>query len=85
MTTRGPSTALTSTTSIGVTGSRAAWEATNMLTVAAAVTTSALTRAESRGCHRREDHPSPRDAWLTHLHVRLTIEGELAVTGVPHV
>lgn len=77
--------ALASTASVGVTGSRAAWEATNMLTVAAAVATAALTRTESRGCHRRDDHPEPRDEWLTHLDVRLTIDGGLAVTGIPHV
>jgi L-aspartate oxidase len=77
--------ALSSTTSIGVTGSRAAWEATNMLTVAAAVATAAVTRTESRGCHRRDDYPAPRDEWLTHLDVRLTIDGGLAVTGIPHV
>jgi L-aspartate oxidase len=77
--------ALASTASVGVTGSRAAWEATNMLTVAAAVTTSALARTESRGCHRREDYPDPRDEWLTHLDVRMTIDGGLGVTGIPHV
>ena len=77
--------ALASTASYGVTGSRAAWEATNMLTVAAAVTSAALSRTESRGCHRRDDHPAPRDAWLTHLDVRLTIDGGLAVTGIPHL
>jgi L-aspartate oxidase len=77
--------ALAATASVGVTGSRAAWEATNMLTVAAAVATSALTRTESRGCHRRDDHPEPRDEWLTHLDVRLTIDGGLAVTGIPHL
>ena len=76
---------LTSTASVGVTGSRAAWEATNLLTVAAAVTSAALTRTESRGCHRRDDHPEPRPEWLTHLDVRMTIDGDLSVTGVPHV
>lgn len=77
--------ALASTSSYGVTGSRAAWEATNMLTVAASVAQAAATRTESRGCHRRDDHPEPRGAWLTHLDVRLTIDGGLAVTGIPHV
>ncbi len=77
--------ALAATASIGVTGSRAAWEATNMLTVAAAVATSASTRTESRGCHRRDDHPESRDDWLTHLDGRLTIDGGLAVTGIPHI
>lgn len=77
--------ALAATASVGVTGSRAAWEATNMLTVSAAVAIAASTRTESRGCHRREDHPEPRDAWLTHLDVRMTIDGDLAATGIPHV
>lgn len=76
--------ALAATASVGVTGSRAAWEATNLLTVAAAVSSAALTRTESRGCHRREDHAEPRDQWLTHLDVRLTIDGGVAVTGIPH-
>ena len=77
--------ALTATSSIGVTGSRAAWEATNILTVAAAVASAAVARTESRGCHRRDDHPEPRDEWLTHLDVRMTIDGGLAITGIPHV
>lgn len=76
---------LASTASVGVTGSRAAWEATNLLTVAAAVTSAALARTESRGCHRRDDHPDPRPEWVAHLDVRLTIDGDLAVTGIPHV
>ncbi len=76
---------LAATSSVGVTGSRAAWEATNMLTVAAAVATAASARTESRGCHRRDDWPDRRDAWLTQLDVRLTIDGDLAVTGIPHV
>lgn len=77
--------ALAATTSLGVTGSRAAWESTNLLTVAAAVTTAAATRTESRGCHRRIDFGEPRDEWLTHLDVRLTIDGGLAITGIPHI
>jgi L-aspartate oxidase len=77
--------ALTATSSTGVTGSRAAWEATNILTVAAAVASAALARTESRGCHRRSDHPDPRPEWLTHLDVRMTIDGTLAITGIPHV
>ena len=77
--------ALTATSSTGVTGSRAAWEATNILTVAAAVASAAQARTESRGCHRRDDHPEPRAEWLTHLDVRMTIDGGLAITGIPHV
>lgn len=77
--------ALTATASIGVTGSQAAWEATNLLTVAAAVASAAQARTESRGCHRRDDHDEPRSEWLTHLDVRMTIDGGLAITGIPHV
>ncbi len=77
--------ALASTASVGVSGSRASWEATNLLIVASAVSMAARSRTESRGCHRRIDHPEPRDAWLTHLDVRMTLDGSLAVTGIPHV
>ena len=41
------------------------WEATNLLTVAAAVVAAAQARTESRGCHRRSDYPEPDRAWLT--------------------
>ena len=40
--------------------SRRTWEATNILTVATAMVAAAAARTESRGCHRRSDHPSPR-------------------------
>jgi L-aspartate oxidase len=76
--------ALAETSSIGVTGSRAAWEATNLLTIAAAVSSVALARTESRGCHRRDDWPEPRNEWLVHLDIRMTVDGDLAVTGIPH-
>ena len=62
---------------------REAWESTNALTVAAAVSAAALARTESRGCHRRTDHPEPRDAWLTHLDTALDDDGSIAVCGVP--
>ncbi len=65
-----------------MTPSRDAWEATNVLTVAAAVAAAAKTRTESRGCHRRTDYGESRDIWLTHLGVALQ-DGEIAVTGVP--
>ena len=58
--------------------SRVAWESTNLLTVASAVVLAAATRSESRGCHRRTDHPEPVDDWLRHLDVRL-IDGRLEV------
>lgn len=45
----------------------ASWEATNLLTVAAALVAAAYARQETRGCHWREDHPESRDDWLGHL------------------
>jgi L-aspartate oxidase len=47
------------------------WEATDLLTVAAALTTAAAAREETRGCHWREDHPGTDDAWRVHLDLRL--------------
>ena len=40
-----------------------AWDLHSMLTVAEAVTRSALARRESRGAHSRIDYPSLDDAW----------------------
>jgi L-aspartate oxidase len=45
----------------------AAWEATNLVTVATALVAAATRREETRGCHWREDFPEARDAWLGHL------------------
>jgi L-aspartate oxidase len=44
-----------------------AWEATNLLTVAATLVAAADARRETRGCHWREDHPDPDDEWRGHL------------------
>ena len=63
--------------------SRPAWEGTNLLTVAGAVVAAATARTESRGCHRRSDHPEPRDVWLTHLDVRADLLGRIHVDGIP--
>jgi L-aspartate oxidase len=52
--------------------SLAAYEATNMVTVARAVVASATARTESRGCHRRTDFPEQDPEWVTHLHVGLS-------------
>ncbi|MBA3803895.1 MAG: L-aspartate oxidase [Acidimicrobiia bacterium] len=60
--------------------SREAWEATNVLTVATAMTAAALAREESRGCHRRTDFPEPLPDWLVHLDVRLTDDGAVLVS-----
>ncbi|MFT3853686.1 MAG: L-aspartate oxidase [Ilumatobacteraceae bacterium] len=67
----------------GVEPSRRAFEATNLLTVASVVVAAASARTESRGCHRRTDHPEPRDLWLAHLDVRLDDLGAPAVSGIP--
>ncbi len=48
---------------------QSAFEATNLLTVARAMVAAATVRAESRGCHRRTDHPEPRTEWRVHLDV----------------
>jgi L-aspartate oxidase len=58
----------------------AGWEATDLLTVAAALTTAAAAREETRGCHWREDHPGTEEAWRVHLDVRLDAGGGLALT-----
>jgi L-aspartate oxidase len=49
----------------------AAWEATNLVTVASALVAAATRREETRGCHWREDFPEAGDAWLGHLVVGL--------------
>ena len=54
-------------THVDVAPSIASFEATNLLTVAAAVVGAAETRTESRGCHRRTDFPEPRDEWRRHV------------------
>ncbi|WP_433792473.1 L-aspartate oxidase [Actinoplanes sp. CA-252034] len=45
----------------------AAWEVTNLLTVAATLVAAARSRRETRGCHWREDHPNAADEWRGHL------------------
>jgi nicotinate-nucleotide pyrophosphorylase (carboxylating) len=61
--------------------SRESWEATNLLTVAASMVAAARSRTESRGCHRRIDHPEPREQWRTHLDVRFDQRGTPVVIG----
>jgi L-aspartate oxidase len=62
---------------------RASWEATNLLTVASAMVAAARRRTESRGCHRRTDHPDPDDAWRRHLAVTLGADGRITVGDRP--
>ena len=56
------------------------FEATNIATVASAVTASALARTESRGCHRRTDVVESVPAWRRHLEVALDDDG-LTISG----
>jgi L-aspartate oxidase len=58
----------------------AAWEATNLLTVAAALVASADTRRETRGCHWREDFPVAEDEWRGHLLNAINPLGHLTQT-----
>ena len=51
--------------------SLAAWEATNLHTLATALVTSAGLRTETRGSHWREDYPDASDDWIGHLIVTL--------------
>ena len=60
--------------------SNAAWEATNLLTVAATLVASAYERRETRGCHWREDHPSAADEWRGHLLDAIGADGRVAQT-----
>jgi L-aspartate oxidase len=66
-----------------VEASRRSWEATNILTVATATVAAASVRTESRGCHRRSDHPTSRPEWLRHLDVSLDAIGTISVEERP--
>jgi L-aspartate oxidase len=66
-----------------VTPNQAAFEATNLATVARAMIGAAAARHESRGCHRRSDHPEPREEWRIHLAARLGDDRPVTVSGGP--
>jgi L-aspartate oxidase len=57
-----------------------AWEATNLVTVAAALVAAAAGRSETRGCHWREDFAAADDAWRGHLVATIEPDGTLAET-----
>ena len=59
------------------------WEATDLLTVATAITAAAAARQETRGCHWREDHPDADDDWRVHLDVRLDDDGRVQLSRRP--
>ena len=54
----------------------------NMLSVAHAVTATALARTESRGAHQREDYSAALPHWQVHQSVRLA-DGALRISGAP--
>lgn len=58
------------------------FEATNIATVALAVSVAALERTESRGCHRRTDVTVAQDRWHAHLDVSLH-DGHVEIAGIP--
>jgi L-aspartate oxidase len=58
----------------------AAWEATNLLTVASALVASARSRRETRGCHWREDYPVAEDEWRGHVLNTIDVRGLIAHT-----
>ncbi|MFE3996749.1 L-aspartate oxidase [Streptomyces goshikiensis] len=60
------------------------WEATNLLCVARVLVAAAQRRAETRGCHWREDHPDRDDTdWRRHLVVRLSATEKRALVVTP--
>ena len=60
--------------------SPAAWEATGLHAVAAALVAAAARREETRGTHWREDFPEVSDAWRGHLVT--TLAGHLVPADV---
>src|SRR5262249_49283146 len=55
----------------------AAWEATNLVTVASALVAAASRREETRGCHWREGFAEASDAFRGHFLARIDDEGRL--------
>jgi L-aspartate oxidase len=76
----GTATELTRLAGRRATPHNAAWEATNLLTVASALVASASARRETRGCHWREDYPVAEDEWRGHLLDGLSGSGALTQT-----
>jgi succinate dehydrogenase / fumarate reductase flavoprotein subunit len=60
-----------------------AWDLHSMLTVAEAVTRSALARRESRGAHSRIDYPGLDDAWGNKHNVVVKKAGAMTLVETP--
>lgn len=75
---------LAGNTGADVVPTRMAFEATNMLTIAAAVVASASARTESRGCHRRTDFTDSRAEWVRHLSCEV-VEGRIRIDNAARV
>jgi L-aspartate oxidase len=61
----------------------ATWEATNLVTVAAALLTAASRREETRGSHWREDFPETMTEWLGHVIATISADERIAATWEP--
>ncbi|MEY3407938.1 MAG: hypothetical protein RL038_999 [Actinomycetota bacterium] len=63
------------------------WEATNLHTLATALTLAAKTRNESRGSHQREDFPQTSDKWLQRVVIKANWEGSLytVLKSIPQI
>ncbi|MEJ7771570.1 MAG: L-aspartate oxidase [Geodermatophilaceae bacterium] len=61
----------------------AAWEVTDLLMVASALTAAATQRTETRGCHWRADHPDADASWLGRIDVTLDADGTLQTAFNP--
>ncbi|MDR7280314.1 L-aspartate oxidase [Catenuloplanes atrovinosus] len=79
----GTAAALTATAGRRGTPRTASWEATNLLTVATALTGAAYARQETRGCHWREDFGVAEDEWRGHLVTALAEDGTPTHTWEP--
>ena len=56
---------------------------TNLHTVARLVATAAAARTESRGCHRRADHPDAVNSWRRHLSLTIGPDASIRVADEP--
>ena len=61
----------------------AALSTTNLRLVGAAVVAAARARPESRGWHRRTDHPGTKDAWRRTVRIALDDDGRMRVRSTP--